>query len=56
MDRQAANAGALQALAPILAQALRQRGLGHLVLLGQIVRYWHAIAGPQLAAVARILR
>jgi len=53
MDRQATNAGTLQALAPALAQALRQRGLGHLVLLGQIIRYWHAIAGPQLAAVTQ---
>jgi predicted nucleic acid-binding Zn ribbon protein len=53
MDRQAAKAGALQALAPVLAQALRQRGLGHLVLLGQIVRHWHTIAGPQLAAVTQ---
>ena len=53
MDRQSANAGTLQALAPILAQALRQRGLGHLVLLGQIVQHWHAIAGPQLAAVTQ---
>ena len=53
MDRQAANAGALQAFAPVLAQALKQRGLGHLVLLGQIVRHWHAIAGPQLATVTQ---
>src|SRR2546423_2402490 len=53
MDRQLANAGILQALAPVLAQALRQRGLGHLVLLGQITRHWHAIAGPQLAAVTQ---
>ena len=53
MDRQAANAGALQALAPVLAQALRHRGLSHLVLLGQIVRHWYVIAGPQLAAVTQ---
>jgi len=53
MDRQSATAGILQALAPVLAQTLRQRGLGHLVLLGQIVRHWHAIAGPQLAAVTQ---
>jgi predicted nucleic acid-binding Zn ribbon protein len=53
VDRQSADAGALQALAPVLAQALRQRGLGHLVLLGQIIRHWHAIAGPQLAAVTQ---
>src|ERR1700740_1622837 len=53
MDRQSAKAGTLQALAPALAQALRQRGLGHLGLLGQIVRHWHAIAGPQLAAVTQ---
>src|SRR5215510_67176 len=53
MDRQSANASTLQALAPVLAQALRQRGLGHLVLLGQIIQHWHAIAGPQLAAVTQ---
>lgn len=53
MDRQATNTGTLQALAPALAQALRQRGLGHLVLLGQIVRYWPVIAGPQLATVTQ---
>ena len=53
MDRQSANAGALQALAPVLAQALRHRGLSHLVLLGQIVRHWYVIAGPQLAAVTQ---
>jgi len=53
MDRQTSNAGALQALAPVLAQALRQRGLGHLVLLARVVQYWHTIAGPQLAAVTQ---
>ena len=53
MDRQSAHADTLQALAPIVAQALRQRGLGHLVLLGQIVQHWPAIAGPQLAAVTQ---
>jgi predicted nucleic acid-binding Zn ribbon protein len=53
MDRPAAHASALQALAPVLAQTLRQRGLGHLVLLGQIMRHWRTIAGPQLAAVTQ---
>src|SRR5215510_14121351 len=53
MARQSAHADTLQALAPVLAQALRQRGLGHLVLLGQLVRHWHTIAGPQLAAVTQ---
>ena len=53
MDRPSSNAGTLQALAPALAQALRQRGLGHLVLFGEIVRHWHDIAGPQLAAVTQ---
>ena len=53
MDRPPSNAGALQALAPALAQALRQRGLGHLVLFGEIVRHWSDIAGPQLAAVTQ---
>ena len=38
MDLQPSNADALQSIAPVLAQALRQRGLGHLVLLGRIVR------------------
>ena len=53
MERQTSNAGALQALAPVLAQALRQRGLGHLVLLARVVQHWHIIAGPQLAAVTQ---
>src|SRR5215467_7519301 len=53
MDRQTSNAGALQAVAPVLAQALRQRGLGHLVLLARIVQHWCTIAGPQLAAVTQ---
>ena len=53
MERQTSNAGALQALAPVLAQALRQRGLGHLVLLARVVQHWHTIAGPQLAAVTQ---
>jgi hypothetical protein len=53
MDRQTSNAGALQALAPVLAQALSQRGLGHLVLLARIVQHWHTIAGSQLAAVTQ---
>jgi predicted nucleic acid-binding Zn ribbon protein len=48
-----ADAGPLQALAPVLAQALRQRGLGRVALLGQILRHWHVIAGPQLAAVTQ---
>ena len=53
MERQTSKAGALQALAPVLAQALRQRGLGHLVLLGRVVQHWHTIAGSQLAAVTQ---
>ena len=53
MDRQTSNAGALQALAPVLAQALRQQGLGYLVLLARIVQHWRTIAGPQLAAVTQ---
>ena len=53
MERQPSNAGALQALAPVLAQALRQRGFGHLVLLARVVQHWHTIAGPQLAAVTQ---
>jgi len=53
MDRQTSNAVALQALAPVLAQALRQRGLGHVVLLARLVQHWCTIAGPQLAAVTQ---
>ena len=53
MDRQTSNVVALQALAPVLAQALRQRGLGHLVLLARMVQHWGTIAGPQLAAVTQ---
>jgi predicted nucleic acid-binding Zn ribbon protein len=47
------NAEALQAIAPVLAQALRQRGLGHVVLFGQIVQRWGTIAGTQLRAVTQ---
>lgn len=53
MDRQTSNAGAWHSLAPVLEQALRQRGLGHLVLLARLVQHWHRIAGPQLAAVTQ---
>jgi predicted nucleic acid-binding Zn ribbon protein len=53
MDRPFSNASALQAIAPVLAQALRQCGLGHVVLLERLVRYWDTIAGPQLAAVTQ---
>jgi len=53
MDHQPSNVGALQSIAPVLAQALRQRGLGHLVLLGRIVQHWHHIAGAQLTAVTQ---
>jgi len=53
MEHQTSNASALQALAPVLAQALRQRGLGHLVLLTRLVQHWHTIAGPQLATVTQ---
>jgi hypothetical protein len=53
MERQTSHADALQALAPVLAQALRQRGLGHLVLLARVVQHWHTIAGSQLAAVTQ---
>ena len=53
MDRQTSNASALQALAPVLAQALSQRGLGHLVLLARVVQHWPTIAGSQLAAVTQ---
>ncbi len=53
MDRPTFNAVALQALAPVLAQALRQRGLGHVVLLARLAQHWCTIAGPQLAAVTQ---
>ena len=53
MDRQTSNTDALQVLAPVLAQALSQRGLGHLVLLARIVQHWRTIAGSQLAAVTQ---
>ena len=53
MDLQPSKADALQSIAPVLAQALRQRGLGHLVLLGRIVQHWYTIAGPQLTAVTQ---
>jgi predicted nucleic acid-binding Zn ribbon protein len=53
MDLQPSNTDALQSIGPVLAQALRQRGLGHLVLLGQIVQHWRTIAGPQLTAVTQ---
>ena len=53
MDRQTSNAGTLQALAPVLAQTLSQRGLGHLVLLARLVQHWSTIAGSQLAAVTQ---
>jgi predicted nucleic acid-binding Zn ribbon protein len=53
MALQPSNADVLQAIAPVLAQALRQRGLGHLVLLGRIVQHWGTIAGPQLTAVTQ---
>jgi predicted nucleic acid-binding Zn ribbon protein len=53
MDLPPSNTDALQSIAPVLAQALRQRGLGHLVLLGRIAQHWCAIAGPQLTAVTQ---
>ena len=45
--------GTLQPLAPVLAQTLRQAGLGRVVLEAQIARHWEDIVGPQLAMVAR---
>ena len=53
MALQPSKADALQAIAPVLAQALRQHGLGHLVLLGHIVQHWATIAGAQLMAVTQ---
>ena len=53
MALQPSKADALQAIAPALLQALRQRGLGHLVLLGHIVQHWATIAGTQLMAVTQ---
>ncbi|MGE3539400.1 MAG: DUF721 domain-containing protein [Candidatus Tectimicrobiota bacterium] len=51
--RASSSAGGLQPLAPALAQTLRQCGLGHLVLLGELLQHWPEIAGPQLAAVTQ---
>ena len=48
----AARPGTLQPLAPVLAQTLRQAGLGRVVLMAQIARHWEEIVGPQLATVA----
>jgi predicted nucleic acid-binding Zn ribbon protein len=53
MEHHPPSHGVLQAMAPILAQALRQRGLGHVVLLGRLVQHWHDIAGAQLATVTQ---
>ena len=53
MDSPPSHVGVLQSIAPVLAQALRRRGLGHLVLLGRIVQHWRTIAGPQLAVVTQ---
>src|SRR5688572_9081833 len=53
MAHQPPSPGALQAMAPLVAQTLRQRGLGHLVLLGRLVQHWHDIAGPPLATVTQ---
>lgn len=53
MDHQQSNPGVLQALAPIVVQALQQRGLGHLVLLGRLLQHWRDIAGPQLVTVTQ---
>ena len=52
MSQQTPRSGTLQPLAPVLAQSLRQAGLGHIVWLSQIMRHWQDIAGAQLAAVA----
>ncbi len=53
MGRRTSNTGALQPLAPVLTQALRQVGLDRIMLLTQITRHWQEIAGAQIAAVAR---
>ncbi len=53
MSRPPSPPGTLQPLAPALAHALQQCGLGRLVLLGQLVQRWPEIAGPQLAAVTQ---
>ena len=53
MGRRTSNPGALQPLAPVLTQALRQAGLDRIMLLTQITRHWQEIAGAQIAAVAR---
>lgn len=53
MRRMQRERGTLQPLAPILAQTLRQVGLGRVALLGRIVQHWEDIVGPQLAAVTQ---
>jgi hypothetical protein len=43
--------GALQPIAPLVAQTLQQAGLGRVALLGRLAQCWQEIVGPHLAAV-----
>ena len=47
------QAGTFQVLGVILAETLRQRGLGNIVLISQMLRAWPTIAGPMLVGVTR---
>ena len=40
-------------MAPLVAQTLRQAGLGRVVLMSRLERHWEEIVGPQLAAVTQ---
>ena len=53
MNQQTPRSGTLQSLAPVLAQAMHQAGLGRVVLLSQLIRRWPDIAGTPLAAVTQ---
>lgn len=43
----------LQSFAPLLADTLRQRGLGNLIVMSRLGELWPTIAGPMLAGVTR---
>ncbi len=48
-----AQAGTFQVLGVILAETLRKRGLGNIVVISQMLRAWPTIAGPMLVGVTR---
>lgn len=53
MESQTEHTGQLQALGLALAETLRKRGMGHIVLLSRLWELWPTIAGPMLAEVTR---